>query len=309
MGSTLQTLRFNTQAQLDVARITRDLTDLQRQVASGYKSNELAGYGVGAARLLNTQGLLQLTDSRANAAAQFESRFGVQAVALGQGATAAFDLAQSIRDAISSDSVDALSTELTVAFSSIVSSLNETWNGQPLFAGERLTGSPVIIQSLEELIAATGPDDIFEEAERPQVLELGPGAQIALADKASELATDLFETLRQFKLLIDSWGPSPPDSINAALRTQLQDFAQQLDTARETLTRAESRAGQLEKRITDERTRLTNRSNLLLKEVGEQTDADAAQLSIQINTLLVQYEATAKTFADISQLSLANYLD
>ncbi len=308
MTTTLLTLRFNTQAQLDIARITRELTDLQRQVASAVKSNDLSGYGVGASRLLNTRGLVELTDARAGAALQLESRFGVQASALGQGAEAAFNLAQALREAISGDNLDAVSTELTVAFASSVSALNETWNGQPLFAGERLTGRPVRVVSLDELVAAAGPEDIYEEAGRSQVIDLGPGARLELADKASDLSGDLFDAFRELKLLTDSWGATPPDPIPSALRTQLQDIATRLDGARDTLIGAQGRAGQLENRLIAERQRLTDRSTLLQKEVGDQADADPAQLSIQINTLLAQYQATAKTFADISGLSLLDYL-
>lgn len=308
MTTTLLTLRFNTQAQLDISRITRELTDLQRQVASGYKSNELSGYGVGASRLLNTQGLVTLTDARAGAALQLESRFGVQASALGQGAEAAFNLAQAIREAISGDNVDSLGTELTVAFAGAVSALNETWNGQPLFAGERLEGYPVRIGSLDELIAATGPEDIYDEAEREQIVDLGPGARLTLAPKASDLSGELFEAFRELKLLVDTWGGSPPDAISTQLRAQLQNIAFRLDGARDDLIGAQGSAGQLETRLVAERKRLADRSLLLQKEVGDQSDVDPAELSIQINTLLAQYQATAKTFADISSLSLLDYL-
>lgn len=308
MTISLLTLRFNTQAQLDVERMTRDLTDLQRQVASGYKSNELAGYGVNASRLLNTQSLVGVTDSRANAALQLQSRFGVQASALAQASSAAYNLAQAINDAIAGDNVDALATELTINFSSAVSGLNESWNGQPLFSGERLEGTPIKIGTLDELVAATGPDDIFDEAERPQTIDLGPGARLTLADKASDLSADLFDTMRDLKLILDGWGASPPDALSQAQKDQLQALAQRLDASRIKLTGAEGRTGQLENRIIAERTRLQDRSTLLQREVGQQVDVDPAQLSIQINTLLAQYQATAKTFADISSLSLLDYL-
>ena len=43
------TLRFSTQAQLDIRRMTRELSDLQRQVASGAEANDLRGFGGAAA--------------------------------------------------------------------------------------------------------------------------------------------------------------------------------------------------------------------------------------------------------------------
>ncbi len=308
MTSTLVTLRFNTQAQLDIARITRELTDLQRQVASGVKSNDLAGYGSSSSRLLNTRGLVELTDARADATQQLQSRFGVQASALSQSSEAVFNLAVAIRAAISGDDVSSLGTELTVAFSGAVSGLNETWNGQPLFAGERLTGVPIKISTLDQLMAASQPSDIYEEADRPQTIDLGPGARIQLADKASDLSQGMFDAFKQLKVLIDSWGGNPPDQLDQGLRDQLAAIATNLDKSRDVLVGAQGAAGQLETRLVAERQRLTDRSTLLQKEVGDMADADPAQLSIQINTLLAQYQATAKTFSDISGLSLLNYL-
>ncbi|MGE3143186.1 MAG: flagellin [Hyphomonadaceae bacterium] len=308
MTASLQTLRFNTQAQLDVARITRDLTDLQRQVASGYKSSDLSGYGAGVSRLLNTRGLVDLTDARANAASQLSSRFGVQAAALDQAAASSQNLAQAIRDAIGNDNANALPTELPVAFAGVVSAMNETWNGQPLFAGERLSGNPVKINSMAELMAASGPADIYDEAQRTQVVDFGPGAQIALADKASTLSQGVFDAMKALKNLIDSWGGNIPTSLSQSDRDQLLTVAQSIDTASNVFIGAEGNAGQLQQRIANEQTRLQDRSTLLQKEISDQADADPAQLSIQINTLLVQYQATAKTFSDISSLSLVNFL-
>ena len=54
--------------------------------------------------------------------------------------------------------------------------------------------------------------------------------------------------------------------------------------------------------------RLEERSNLITKEIGDQADADLAEVSIKISALMIQYEAAAKTFADLSKLTLLDYL-
>jgi len=46
----------------------------------------------------------------------------------------------------------------------------------------------------------------------------------------------------------------------------------------------------------------------LTKEIGEQADADLAAVSVQMSALLVQYEAAAKTFSELSKLNLLQYL-
>lgn len=308
MTSSALSLRFSTQAQIDIRRMTRELSDLQRQVASGAKANDLGGFGGAASRIISAQTLKATADSRGSVLNQLEARFGVQGAALGQVSAASGQLATSIRDAISSNDGRGIATELYLSFNSIVSALNESWNGQPLFAGERQDGRPVKIQTLDDLLAATTPDDLFDEAERHQVIDLDSGTPTKLADKASELSAPLFEVLRSLKQLIDSAGGDLGQPISAQHQSQLQQIAAQLDTEANRFTDQEGRAGQLQKRFAQERSRLQERSNLLLKEIGDAADADLAQVSVQLNSLLVQYEASAKTFADLSKLSLLNYL-
>jgi hypothetical protein len=242
-------LRFTAQAQLDVRRITRELSELQRQVASGSKANDLRGLGGEAAQVLNASTMRAAADARASALNQLEARFGVQAAALNQAAAANQNLANSIRDAISANDGRGVATELNLSFISAVAAMNETWNGQPMFAGERQSGPPIRVASLEALETATG-SQLFDEADRPQILDLGAGS----------------------------------------------------------FTNAEGRTGQLAQRFAGERTRQVERSNLLTKEIGERADADVAMISIRMSTLLVQYEAAAKTFGDLSKLSLLDYI-
>jgi flagellin-like hook-associated protein FlgL len=302
------TLRFSTQAQLDIRRITRELSELQAKVASGKEAKDLQGFGGASSRLLNAQSLRANADARGSVINQLQARFGVQGAALGQVAEAAGLLAQSIREAISSNDGRGIATELDLSFASVVSALNETWNGQPLFAGERQGQGPIKITTLDELQAAGGPSAIFDEAERHQVLDLGAGEPIVLSAKASELSQGLFDTLKDLANLIDSAGGQLGQPIGAANIASLQLLADRLEDQSNTFTNEEGRAGQLQKRFDAERVRLQERSNLLLKEIGDQTDADVAMVSVQLNALLVQYQAAAKTFSDLSQLSLLKYL-
>lgn len=301
-------LRFTTQAQIDIRRMTSELADLQRQVASGAKANDLAGYAGGSSQLLSAQGLKASAEARASALRQLDARLGVQAAALGQVSSVVGGLTQSIREAISADDGRGINTELEMSFLEIVSALNEKWNGQPLFAGERQDGLPIMIQSIDDLAAATIPDDVFDEAQRRQSVDLGFGLPTQLSAKASELGSDLFNTLRDLKLMMDNAGGSIGQPISDSHRTQLLSIVTQLEAETRTFNDEEGRTGQLQARFGEERTRLEERSVLLQKEIGDQADADLANVSVRLNALMMQYEAAAKTFADLSQLSLLRYL-
>lgn len=295
-------------AQGDVRRITSELGNLQAQIASTKVASTLQGFGGASSRILSASSMRANTDARASVVNQLEARFGVQSAALGQVSNATQSLALTIREAISANDGRGVSTELELAFNAIVGALNETWNGQPMFAGERQSGAPVKITSLNELATTTQPEDMFDEAGRHQVIDLGEGAPIKLAAKASELSTDLFNTLRQLKHMLDGAGGTLGSPMTGSHTDVLQSIAADLDFHAKSFVNEEGRTGQLQKRFEDDRLRLEARSDLLTKEIGDQTDANLAEVSIRINTLLTQYEAAAKTFAELSQLSLLKYL-
>lgn len=302
------TLQFNMQMQSDIQRMTRELADIERQVASGEKHSDLLGYGSSAGRLVDARGMLAISDARVSAANQMTARFAVQAGALSRTAQSSQDLALKIREAISGDDGRTLDLELSIAFAGVLSGLNETWNGQPLFAGERIGVGPIRVSSLDQLAAAATPDEIFNEAERHQVMDLGFGEPLQVADKASDIATGLFAAMQSFKNLLDGNGGSLGEDITPTQRAVLEQIAAALDASAATLTAAEGRAGQFEARLLSEQTRLTVRSNLLQKEIGGLSDADVPMLTIQLATLTAQYQATAKIFSEISDLSLLDYL-
>lgn len=307
-ASTPLNARFFTRAQGDVRRITSELGNLQAQIASTKVADTLQGFGGASSRILSASSMRASTDARASVVNQLEARFGVQSAALGQVSDAAQSLAQTIREAISANDGRGIATELELAFNSIVGALNETWNGQPMFAGERQSGPPVKVTSLDELAVTTQPEDMFDEGSRYQIIDLGNGAPIKLASKASELSTDLFNTLRQIKYILDGAGGTLGSPMTGSYTNVLQNIADDLDFQAKAFVNEEGRTGQLQSRFETDRARLTAQSDLLSKEIGDQTDANLAEVSIRLNTLLAQYEAAAKTFAELSQLSLLKYI-
>jgi flagellar hook-associated protein 3 FlgL len=302
------TLRFTTQAQSDIRRITRDLADLQAQLSSGTKARDLGGFSGESTRLLSAKGMQAALDARRAVMSQFEGRFDLQMLALNQGASSARGLAQTIREALASNDGRGIASELQFAFEGVAQAMNETWGGQPLFAGERQTGTPIKVGSLDALAAATGPDDIFDESERHAVVDIGLGSPIELAGKASEISGGLMDTMRSLKQLMNFAGGSIGQPIDPSMVSQLSAIAARLDSEAQTLTNEEGRTGRLQARFDLERERVTQQTDLLSKEIGNQADADLAQVSIKLNTLMAQYEATAKSFSDLSKLSLLNYL-
>lgn len=302
------TFRFTSQVQFDVRRISGELADLQRQIASGAANDDLAGFGSSSSRLLSARALRSNADAQLSVISQLQARFSVQGAALGKVSDSASDLALAIRTAVSANDGRGLDTELELSFAATVSALNETWNGQPLFAGERQGGGPVRVTTLDELDTAVTPEQLFDEAERPQVVDLGVGGSTVLAAKASDLSQGLFNTLRSMHAMIEGAGGEIGQPISSTQRDALLAFATQLDAHSADFINEEARAGQLQKRLAADADRLQSQSDLLTKEIGEQADADLAEVSIRLSALMTQYEAAAKTFSELSRLTLLDYL-
>lgn len=301
-------LLHSLQAQSDIRRIGQEMTDLQRQVASGVRANDLLGFGGASSRILSAQGMKAVIDARASTLSQLDSRLGVQGLALGEAANNSTQLALSLRQAISANDGRGVADALELAFRGVVAAMNQTWNGQPMFAGERQDGQPIKVDSLDELVAAASPSDIFDEAERRQFVDAGLGAPIALSKKASELTAGLFNKLRDLKILVDGGGGQLGQPLTDAQVGQLLNIAAGLENEASGLTNEQGRVGQVQTRFEEEQTRLRERSDLLTKEIGDHADADLAQVSIRLSALTAQYQAAAKSFVDLSQLSLLHYL-
>ena len=296
------------QIQLDLARMGQQMADIQNQIGSGARAVDLKGFGGQAGALLSTQSLKAAADARSSVIDQLQARFDVQGAALQQVADGARALALSIRTAVSANDGRGIATDLELNFDSIVGALNQTWNGQPLFAGERQGRPPIKIDTLQQLVNAAGPSDIFNEAAREQTIDMGTGAPIVLAKKASEMSQGLFDTMKTLQVMLNSSGGGIGQPISQAQQATLEAMAQQLDAQASSFDTESGRAGQVQAQFKTQSTQLQAQSDLLTKEIGDQRDADPAKLSIQLNLLMAQYQASAKTFSDLSKLTLLNYL-
>ena len=296
------------QIQLDLARMGQQLADIQNQIGSGARAADLKGFSGQAGALLSTQSLKAAADAKSSVIDQLQARFDVQGAALQQVADGARALALSIRTAISANDGRGIATDLELNFNSIVAALNQTWSGQPLFAGERQSGLPVQIDTLQQLVAAAGPSDIFNEASRQQTIDLGAGAPIVLAKRASDMSQGLFDSLKSLQVMLNSSAGGLGQPISAANQDTLNAIAAQLDAQASSFNSESGRAGQIQAQLETQSTQLQARADLLTKEIGDQRDADPAALSVQLNLLMTQYQASAKIFADLSKLTLLNYL-
>jgi flagellin-like hook-associated protein FlgL len=306
--SGVSTLYFNKRASADLARIQKELYQLQGKTASGREATSLQEFGQNGGRVVETRGLIALSESRAEAAGQLGARFDLQASALSNASGALNRLAGALRDAAINDDGRLLRADAELTFGSLVASLNESFGGQPLFAGERIGDPPVIVGSLSELGAVTGPDQVFDEAARRQRIDLGDGVSFELGEKASEIGWPALQTLRDLQQLFDSAGGDLPERMSDVQKANLVALADRLEDSALTFIAAEGRTGLLAKRLEDEKVRLESRSVLLQQTMSDLSEADLAEVAAQFSALQTQYQASAQTFITLTKLSLLEFL-
>lgn len=305
--ASVSTAFMNAQAIADLKRSQAQLADLQRQVGSERKANDLKGYGVEAGRILSAQDMITKTDARQQAAVSLGGRLNATDVALGGAADATEALRLAVLDAIGQDNGQSLATNLQAAFDAAKQAFNTTFEGEAIFGGERIGGAPINVSSLAALAAAPSTASIFDEAARPKTVDLGDGG-FAVSPKASDVSTGLFDTLRQLKQLIDTAGGALPSPLTGAQKTALQGFATALGDARQTILLAQGQNGALQKTIDAKANALSAQSDALTKVAGDAANADLAEVATRITSTQVQYQAIAQTFASLSKLSLLDYL-
>lgn len=294
-------------ARSDVSRINSQLYDLQRQTGSGFLANDLRGYGDDAGRIITARSVIDQTDARKSAAQRLQMRLDVQDTALAKAASAADQLKQEVMQAITSDNGSFLSERLQTAFSQMLGAMNQTYEGVSLFSGERRGEAAVRVAALSDLPAAVTDEQLFNESVREQTIDLGFGASFRVAEKASDISGEMFDSMRDLYNLLQGGGFGNP--LSQIERGQLTDIAQGLEVARTSIVEAQGRNGDANARLGREVERLTSVSDMVENHMSQMAEADYAELSMQLSATKSQYEAIAKVFSDIRNLTLVNFLD
>lgn len=310
MSSITARLNFE-RPQMAILQMQRDLAQLQQQISSGQKADDLKGFGHNAGLVVTAGGMLTQTEGRLSAAKELDGRLTQQDWSIQRAADAAKTLRLDILNAISANDGSTLVVALETAFKESTVALNGQWQGVYLFGGERTDIAPVIPLSVEELLdETTFPTgaDFFQESNRKTVIDLGDGVVIDAAPRAGELGAALFEGLRALKEVIGAGNtplgkPLRQDQVNA-----LSSAAALLDTAREGLSIAQGQNGATWKQLETETVRLEKRRDLITNLKSDRVDANLAEMAMKLSEMQVQYQAAAQTFAQLRDMSLLNYL-
>jgi flagellar hook-associated protein 3 FlgL len=182
----------------------------------------------------------------------------------------------------------ALANQVDALRGSLLGVANTTYNGRPVFGGT--TAGTVAYDPNGNYVGDDGSITRAVGANNTVTInQTGPQAFGAAGSDVFSLLDIIANTLRV-----------NPSGLGSALG--------QLDTAISTVTGAQATEGATYQRVQAASTALTTDNTNLKTELSQVQDADAAELAIEVATANTTYQASLQVTANISQLSLMDFL-
>jgi len=279
-----------------------------RQVATGKVADNYAGYRDKTAIMEAARSASARADANAAAANQALARLDVQDAQLSQ----LSELANEIRTAITKASADrdgtSLMSQLEAYFDQLVGVMNSKDANGYIYAGDNNQTAPVVVSSLADLAALPTVADAFANGPIKTEVKIGDSQNVEVGLLASDLATELFDVLRQvaqFDAGVD--GPFS-GTTTPAQQTFLESMIPTAMTAQRNVN-AQAAANGIHYQTVKQAMEQLEASSVVFKGfVANIEDVDMAEALARLNQNQVALQAAFQVTSTLNRLSLLNYL-
>lgn len=290
----------------DLMRAQGRQLEAQGHVSNGKRASDLRGYGRSSETLIAAR----TVQSRAQSFVDQHTLLGGELAAQDQSLTRVADLAaqakQAVIGAISSNRADTLMDTLNSLFSQAADALNWKHEGRYLFAGSQTDTAPVAVDTLAELAAAPGPDDVFKNDAVRTVSRLNESSTVTTGFLASSVATEFFDILKTVQ--VAHAGAPFAGELTTAQSSFLSSQLGTLDEAFENLLGRAAENGLLQQRVEDARESQARRADMLKSFIGEIADVDVAEAYTRMTQAQLAVQASAQALKTLQGSTLLNVL-
>jgi flagellar hook-associated protein 3 FlgL len=279
-----------------------------RQVATGKVADNYAGYRDKTAIMEAARSASARADANAAAASQALARLDVQDAQLSQ----LSELANEIRTTITKASADrdgtSLMSQLEAYFDQIVGVMNSKDANGYIYAGDNNQTAPVVVNSLADLAALPTVADAFVNGSLRTEVKIGDAQNVEVGLLASDLATDLFDLLRQV-VQFDSGVDGPfSGTTTPAQQTFLESMIPTAMTAQRNVNAQAASNGIHYQTVKQAMEQLEASSVVYKGFVANIEDVDMAEALARLNQNQVALQAAFQVTSTLNRLSLLNYL-
>ena len=305
-------------ALLNLMQAQRTQTEAGERVQTGKIATDLTGFGRSSETLTAMKGAEARVQGFLDTGEAVAARLDAQDLSLnivGESMSAA---RAAISGVLASDSASTLMLELEGQFQSAVNGLNYRHQGGYLYAGANTTTPPVSVGSLAELaaaptVASTFTNDQIKPASRiaeNTSIETGfvaDGFTFTEADGVTQ--SHIFQIFSDIKRYNDNPATGPlTGKPTEAQKTFLTAQLKRLEAASTTTIDAAAKNGALAKRVEQVTTSHEAQQLSLNDLVSARTNADPLKSVTELQLSQVAVQASAQVVAQLSEVSLLNFL-
>ncbi len=274
----------------------------QAQLSTGKKATNFAALGTETVRNLSAHSMLARQDAHSIVAKRLNTTLSLYQGSIEAVQTATDDLRKQILTAFGTGNSAGLQEAIESGFDQFRTSLNASEGGIPLFAGSQTEASPFSVDSFAQ-VATTPAANAFHDDTVRASARVADNVDVKYGIGASDVGTGIYEAFRTLAQA-GTIGDHPTD----AQKLTLQQAIAQLDTGLAQLRGVNAENGRRQGQVEDMMARGDERSLLLKGVIQDNEDADLGQVAVDIAQQKTVLEASYSVVAQLSKLSIVNYL-
>ncbi len=285
-----------------IQRSQQRLADTQVQLATQKKAQDFADLGTETVRNLSARTLVARQEAHGAVANRLSTTLSIYNANISGIETAAAELRTDILKAIGTGRAAGLQEAAEAAFQQFRASLNAGEGGTLLFAGTQTDDTPFKVDTLAGAAGVPNAAAFANDGVKATA-RVADGLDVEYGVLADQLGADLFAA---FRTLAEA-GPIG-DVPTAAQQTALNTVVGQLDAGLKTVRTVNAENGRRQAQVETLVTRSDERTLLLKELISRNEDANMAEVASELVQRKTVLEASYAVFAQLSGLSLINYL-
>lgn len=284
-----------------IGRTQSKLAATQAQLSTQTRAQSFSALGTEAVRNLSARTLVATQEAHSKVADRLGTTLAIYDANITGIDTVAANLRIDMMTAVGLGKTSGLQEAIESAFDQFRSALNASEGGLPLFGGAQTT-QPFLPEKLADTVGID-PADAFANDDVRASARVGDGLDVEFGVTASELGTDL---LAAFRTLAEAgrFGDTPTAAQLDSLRTALG----QVDTALAGVRAVNANNGRRQAQVETLGIRAQERTLILKDIISRNEDADLGQVAIDLAQQKAMLQASYSVFAQLSELSLVNFL-
>lgn len=284
------------------------LITTQDQISTGKKAQTFSGMTNESSTLMGVKSLKSRTDKYMETLTQINQQLDMNNVQMGAIENSAQALKQAMVEAVGQNQSSALPELLQETLSSLTTALNAKIGSNYIFAGSRVDTPPVKSGLIADLLAAPDAASLFQNDSTKPSARTGDDSISEYGLLASDIGQDLMASLK--RIADFNAGPNGPieGPLTAAQRSFLQTEIGNMTSSIDTVLQQNAVNGIRSQKTEDLKSQYQNNSDFLAGFIGDIEDTDMTQAAAQLSLDQLSLQASYKVMAQMSQMSLLNFL-